>query len=215
MNIVRTRAVELSHIPAIAYKMKLSAGGAGLRILRLDQDKVGVFSLDRRTGEAKPYGKVEEEIFPWIAVEEAQELTEGLPYSARGKIKITNFSVPTEKEDVLDETEDIDMVGSDEYNAIIERYTNEKGKMNYSLMNKDFIQFASKSTIVENMIEEHATEDDLVHFILKNRVGYLANKKESLSDKEIEALLETLDEINPRSAFKELKNHLRCMMHKV
>ena len=56
MNIIRTTAVELAAIPAIAYKQKLSAGGAGIKIFRLDTDASAVFSIDRRTGEAVPYG---------------------------------------------------------------------------------------------------------------------------------------------------------------
>ena len=87
MNIIRTTAMELSTIPAIVYKLKLSSGGAGLKILRLDRDAVGVFTIDRQGGLPQPYGKVDAVLFPEAAVDEALELTQGLPYSARGKIK--------------------------------------------------------------------------------------------------------------------------------
>jgi hypothetical protein len=43
MNIIRTTAVELSLIPAIAYKQKLASGGAGIKLFRLDQDATAVF----------------------------------------------------------------------------------------------------------------------------------------------------------------------------
>ena len=214
MNIIRTTAIELSTIPALAYKQKLSSAiGAGLRILRLDQDAVAVFTIDRQGGAPQPYGKVDVALFPEAAVDEALQLTQGLPYSARGKIKVSVFEEKREKDDVTpDEPQAADMVDSEEYNAIIARYSDEKGKLNYALMNKDFIQFAAKSKIIGDMAASQASEDDIIVHILRNRAAYLADKKDSLSEAETRALIETLDEIDPRSAFKELKNHIRRML---
>lgn len=216
MYIIRTPAVELSTIPALAYKQKLlAAGGAGVKLIRLDQDATAVYTIDRRTGEGEPYGKVDEKLFPREAVEEAIELTLGIPYSKRGKLNVKAFETQKEREDVAeDDGDDIDMVGSDEYEAICERYGDEKGKLNYQLLNKDFIQFASKSKVVGEMIASGAQEDNIVRFIVKSRATFLTGKKESLSDKETDALIETLDEINPRSAFKELKSHIRRQLAK-
>lgn len=214
MNIIRTTAVELTAIPAIAYKMKLSAGGAGLRILRLDRDAAGVFSIDRRTGEAVPYGKADAALFPDAAVDEALELTTGLPYSSRGKIRVMEFEQAAETEvDVTEEEADkLDMVDTDAYRAILERYSDEKGKLNYQLMNKDFIQFASRSTTVAKMVAGRATEEELLLFTVRSRVDNLTRGKEGITDAEAEALIETLDEIDPRSAFKELKAYFRRLL---
>ena len=215
-NIIRTTAVELGAIPAIAYKQKLAAGGAGIKIFRLDKDESAVFTIDRRSGEAAAYGKYNADLFPDEAILEALELTSGLPYTARGKLKITFFEEVNAAEDVVEtEVEKVDMVNSAEYAAMIERYTNEKGKLNYTLMNKDFIQFASKSKIVGNMVADKAKVEDVLLYIVKNRAAFLAGKKEDLSDKETSALIETLDEIDPRSAFKELEAHIRRLLAKV
>ena len=215
MNIIRTTAVELMSIPAIAYKQKLSAGGAGIKFFRIDQDASAVFTIDRRTGEGIPYGKYDAELFPDEAIHEALELTAGLPYTSRGKLKITNFDVEKDNEDVIEtEAEKVDMVDSEEYQALLGRYTNEKGKLNYSLMNKDFIQFASKSKTVGNMIADKAAVEDILLCIVKNRATYLSGKKESLSDNETAALIETLDEIDPRSAFKELTLYIKRLLAK-
>ncbi len=212
MNIIRTPAVELNTIPAIAYKQKLSSGGAGLRILRLDRDAVAIFTLDRRSGEALPYGSVDGELFPHDAVDEALELTGGMPYSSRGKIVISVFSDACEDEDVRETDADkIDMVDSPEYKAIIERYCDEKGKLNYTLMNKDFIQFAAKSQTVAKMIAERVPVDDILPFVIQSRAAFISGEKDSLSPEQTAALIETLDEIDPRSAFKELKQYLRRM----
>jgi hypothetical protein len=84
--------------------------------------------------------------------------------------------------------------------------------MNYQLMNKDFIQFAAKSTTVSKLVGERASEGDILLHIIKNRAGYLANKRESLSDDEVRALIDTLEEIDTRGAFKDLKAHIRRML---
>ena len=213
MNIIRTTAVELSEIPAIAYKQKLTSGGAGLRILRLDQDAAGVFTVDKRTGLAVPYGKIDENLFPQNAVDEALELTLRLPFSSRGKIKVSVFEEVKEQEDVtIDQPEIADMVDSDEYNAIIGRYSDEKGKINYRLMNKDFIQFSAKSKLVGELVAKQANEEDIIMHIIRDRASFLANKREPLSDTQVSGLIETLDEIDPRGAFKELKSHIRRML---
>ena len=215
INIIRTPAVELTTIPAIAYKQKLASGGSGIKIFRLDTDAVAVLTMDRRTGEGVPRGMMDAQLFPEEAVSEAIALTTGMAYSARGKIKVSLQEDITEADDVEEsETEKIDMVGSAEYIAIIDRYSDEKGKLNYPLMNKDFIQFASKSKTVNEMVENKADIEELLRHILKNRAGFVSGLKETLSDAQTDALLETLDEIDPRSAFKELSQHLKRMLAK-
>ena len=215
MNIIRTSAVELSSIPAIAYKLKLQAGGAGLKLFRLDTEATAVFTIDKRTVSVTPYGPYNAELFPEEAVREAYDLTQGLPYSARGKINVKVFETKADAEDVTEEeVEAVDMVDSDEYDAIVDRYSDENGKMNYQLMNKDFIQFAAKSKVVQEMVASKRLEADILTFIIKSRATFLTGKKDSLSDKEVAALIETLDEIDPRGAFKELKAHIRRMLAK-
>jgi len=49
-------------------------------------------------------------------------------------------------------------------------------------------------------------------YIVKSRAADLSGKKNSLSDEEANALIETLDEIDPRSAFKELKAHVKRLL---
>ena len=217
MNIIRTKAVELSVIPAISYKVKLASGGSGIKLLRIDKEASAAATIDKRTGEAVPYGAVSETLFPPEAFEEAIELTEGLPYSSRGKIKITP-SEQAEQEDIVVEDniapEKICMIDSDEYTAIIERYTDENNKLNYQLMNKDFIKFAGKSKIVSEMVANRASTDDILTFVVKSRAAMIAGKKESLEDSLAKALIETLDEIDPRSAFKELSIYIRRLQSK-
>ena len=214
MNIIRTKAVELTTIPAIAYKQKLSAGGAGIKIQRIDSDQSGVCTIDKRTGNMIPYRSFDEKLFPMEAFDEAFELTVGLPYSARGSIKLSLTAVQTD--DVVEEApvEQVDMTLSPEYIAIVDRYSDEKGKINYQLMNKDFIQFAARSKTVADMVGAGAGQQDIINFILKSRAAFIAGLKDSLDDASITLLIETLDEIDPRSAFKELKAYINRLLAK-
>jgi len=210
MNIIRTKAVELTSIPAIAYKQKLSAGGAGVKILRMDMDAAAVATIDKRSNDWTPYGKIDSNLFPKEAIDEAIELTMGLPYSSRGKIKVTPTETKTEEEVITEEAtfEQVDMTTSDEYKALINYYSDTNGRLNYATMNKDFIQFAAKSKGVGDLMAAKASRDEILNFVIKSRVANLAKQKESLDDRSTELLIETLDEINPRSAFKELKAYI-------
>lgn len=215
MNIIRTKVVELSLVPAVAYKLKLSSGGSGVKMHRTDRDATAFAEVDKRTGNAIPDTRVDQELFPESAFDEALELLEGLPYSARGKVKIVVSDEVEAEEICVLETESenlptaVKMVDSDEFNAIIDRYSDENGKVNYALMNKQFMQFAASSKVVGEMCGKKASESEIRLFIIKNRAAHLANKREHLSDEEAKALMEALDEINPRSAFKELNLYIR------
>ncbi|MCL2514093.1 MAG: hypothetical protein FWF08_09335, partial [Oscillospiraceae bacterium] len=204
MNIIRTKAVEMKTVPAVAYKMKLPAGGAGIKMLRTDIDAEASAAIDKRSGDTAPYGKYDADMFPAEAFAEAAELTLGLPYSARGNIKvdIAKAGAANVTEEPAEPEKGKDMVESDEYKAIVGLYTDGKGRLNYALMNKDFIQFASKSETVSKMVADKALTDEILLFIVKSRATFISKKKESLDDKAVLALIETLDEINPRSAFK-------------
>jgi len=217
MGIIRTKTVELSAIPAIAFKQKLTSGGAGIKIIRLDMDAIAVATLDKRTGEAIPYGKFDEKFFPSETFDEAIDLTSGLPYSNRSNIKVdvTNQPDKSEEAEQPEQTaESINMIDSDEYAAIVERYSDEQGKINYVLMNKDFIQFAAKSKTVSTMVANKSLTEEILVYIIKNRAAFIANKKESLDDQSVAALIEILDEIETRSAFKELKKHINKLLSK-
>ena len=214
MNIIRTSAIELTTIPAIAYKQKLSAGGSGIKIIRLDQEAEAVATIDKRTGTAVPYKTFDETLFPEEAFDEAIEATTGLPYSSRGALKVTVSTSVNEEDVAEDASEGIDMVDSPEYQALIDRYMDEEGKLNYALMNRDFIKFAAKSKVVADMLGEGKSTDEIVNFVVKSRVQAMSNSKNILDEQHTIDLIETLDEINPRSAFKELKSYINRLQSK-
>jgi hypothetical protein len=218
MNIIRTKVVELSAIPAMAYKIRLKQGGSGIKIHRTDKEEFIFAEINKRSGEI--LSEVFTKDFPEEAFEEAIELLIGLPYSARGKVKISvsdavdscEIEVPEDEAPGTHADPAANAVDSDEFISIVNMYSDVSGKMNYQLMNKQFIQFASKNKTVSKMAGERASEKDILLHIVKNRAAYLAGKKDNLSDDETLALIDAIEEIDPRSAFKELKLHLRRMM---
>ncbi|MDR2035979.1 MAG: hypothetical protein LBP91_04840 [Coriobacteriales bacterium] len=211
-NIIRTKAIELSTIPALAYKQKLASGGAGIKILRTD-GLTAVCTIDKRSSDMLPYGSFDETLFPLEAFDEAFELTNGLPFSARGNIKVVEIP-EIMPDDVHEEApeEQVDMTLSPEYRAIVERYSDEKGRLNYTLMNKDFIQFAARSRVVSSMVGEGASQEDILLFIVNSRASEISRQRESLDSSDVLLLIESLDEMNPRSAFKELRAHINRML---
>ncbi|MCL2840403.1 MAG: hypothetical protein FWE05_06480 [Defluviitaleaceae bacterium] len=220
MNIIRSKVVELSSIPAIAYKVKLKQGGSGIKFHRTDKNESAFAEIDKRTGEAVLDRRANLDIFTADALEEAIEELLGLPYSARGKVKIE----PTEtvEADEIEVPEDeapgthadamANIMDSDEFISIVGMYSDVSGKMNYQLMNKHFIQFATKNKTVADMVDRKESVDDILLHVVKNRGSVLAGKRDHLPDNEALLLIDAIEEIDPRSAFKEIKLHIRKML---
>jgi HJR/Mrr/RecB family endonuclease len=224
MNIVRTTAVELAGAPAIAYRQKLKSGGAGLKIIHLETGASAAFTVAKRTGDAVAYGaQADESVFTKKLIAEAVEATLGLPYAMRGAVAAVGKeeSEPVGQDAVAEtdlasaketqEPEKINIYATDEYKTFMREYTDANGKFSYQRLNKSFIQFAAKSKMVEKMLSDKAGSEEMLVLIVQNRAAFLAGKTEPLSLCETKALIAAVDEINPRSAFKELTAHLRKM----
>jgi len=213
MNIIRTKVVELEVIPAVVYRIKLRTGGSGIKMHRTDQDATFFAEVDKRTGDIIIDGHLDQNLFPEDAFNEAMDLLAGLPYSSRGKVKIMVSDDVEDEEVCCDAGQELPsaakMLESPEFIAIVDRFSDENGKLNYALMNKQFMQFAQTSKVVGDMCGRRDSEKDIRLFIIKNRAAFLANKREHLTDDEAEALIEALNEMNPRSAFKELNLYIR------
>ena len=214
-KLIRTDAVKTTLIGGLAYKQKLMAGGAGLTIMTPD-DKA-VYTINKRDGTCIPYGQVNSDIFSADVIKEALELTRGLPYKRAGKIAKVYPDNHCDETPVEHETDDakndIDVLASAEYKEFIMQYTDKNGKFSYALMNKEFIQFASRSSIVQGMIADKYRVEAIVMYIVKSRAADLTRNK-GMSDEMLVAFIETLDSMNTRSAFKELTAHLRGKMRK-
>ncbi|TYQ13293.1 UNVERIFIED_CONTAM: hypothetical protein Cloal_4361 [Acetivibrio alkalicellulosi] len=210
---IRTKIVELSKLPAVAYRQKLTSGGSGVTIKRYDNGLAGIASISKTSGEAIIPANVNEEFFPKEAFEEAIELTAGLPYAKRSSVNIDTVKEPQETQEEEATEEEIATIDSAEYEAIVKSYTNKKGELSYDLINKDFIQFASKSKIVSEMIENKASVDEIRDHIVKVKLESLTGNK-NLTIAQTKLIVDMLDEVSPRSVFKELNQEIKKMLSK-
>ena len=220
MNIIRSKVVELENFPAVAYKVKLKQGGSGIKLHRTDCDETAFAQIDKRSGEPILPKNIDAALFTTEIFEEANELLLGQPYSSRGKVKVQvtdsahedEIEVPEDEAPGCHADEGANAVDSEEFIALSAMYSDENGKMNYKLLNKQFIQFASRNKKVTELISQRATEEEILLSIIKNRAAFFAGKRDNLEDKQAQALIEAIEEIDPRSAFKELKLHIRKML---
>jgi len=210
---IRTETVLVPSIKAVAFKQKLASGGAGITIITPDDR--AVFTINKRDGTCAPYGQVNNEVFTAAIVDEVLELTRGLSYKRLGsvsKVYEDNHCDETSVDlEVEDEKTDINVVASAEYKAFITNYTDKKGKFSYQLMNKDLMQFASKSSIVSKMLAEKTDVADIVKYIVKSKAADLARNK-GMDDEMLTVFVDTFDSMDTRSAFKELRAYLRGKM---
>jgi hypothetical protein len=210
--IIRTKLVELSTLAAVAYRQKLK-DGSGVVILRYDTPQPGSASISSKTGEPVPALNTNLDMYPLEGFREALELTGGMPYSRRGKVKLIGEppveTAPDNAEEPL--TEDLVIVDSAEYQAIVNAYTNKKGELSYDLLNKDFVQFAKSSKIVADMVANQVSMDELRNYIIKVKLEtFTGNPNLTLS--QMNRIVEMLDEVSPRSVFRELNDELKKML---
>ena len=210
---IRTETVQVAAIKGMAYKQKLTSGGAGITIVTPD-DKA-VFTINKRDGTCVPYGQVNTAVFTASIIDEVLELTRSMSYRRLGpvsKVYEDNHcdEGPVELE-VDDAKIEIDVVASAEYKAFISSYTDKKGKFSYQLMNKDLMQFAAKSSVVRKKLAEKADVEDIVRYIVRSKAADLARNK-GMDDEMLTVFIETFDSMDTRSAYKELRAYLRGKM---
>jgi hypothetical protein len=194
----------------LAYKQKLTSGGAGLAIMT--QFERAAYTINKRDGAAVPYGGVNDGVFTEAVVGEALELTRGLPYKRLGQVTRVYADshcdeTPAESESG-DDKPSIDVVASKEYEEFIMEYTDKNEKFSYQLMNRDLMKFADSSRVVRTMIADAESDKNILRYIIRSKAVGLAGTK-SMDDGFLTAFIETFDSMNTRSAFKELSAYIR------
>lgn len=213
---IRTKTVSMASMKGITYRQKLKDGGSGLTILT--EDDKAVVTINKRDGSFAPYGQINTKIFTDAVLAEAFELTKGLPYRRLGPAQYEESlslsvadEIAAEAKIEEDESEsDVATINSPEYDAIIDAYTDKNGNFSYELMNKDFIQRANKSNQVGTFIGEGKPVDEIIAYMVVNKVNSLIRETAGkYTDEDAMNLVKVLDDMNMRSAFKELKLWLR------
>ncbi len=208
---IRTKAVKLSVIPALAFRQKLSTGGSGLTLLRSDIKQPGIASISRTSGEAIPNKQTDLKKYPMEAFAEALELTKGLPYRTQKGVKANEkmFMEEHKEDDVFEEEEII--IDFTEYQKIIDRYSDKNGKLSYDLMNKDFIKFLKSSSVVRDMVAEGKSAAAIRNYVISHKIKNITGN-DKLTSKQLKKIVELLDEVSPKGVYKELDSEIRRML---
>lgn len=207
---IRTNTVKLTVIQAYAYRQKLKAGDTSIVIVRPDTQQPGIAAISKKTGEAVPTVNTSAELYPAEAFREAMELTRGLQFKKRGPVRVTREMFvepepePEAEEVVFDEVA---------FRRVADKYTDKTGKFSFALMNKDFISFAKRSSIVRNMVADGEKASDITTYILRNKIRNVAGDLD-MSDAAVDMIIDKLEEVDPKGAYKELNAEVRKMLAK-
>ena len=208
---IRTNVVKLTVIPAMAFRQKLQAGGSGITILRADYKQPGIASISNRTGEPIPTVNTNIKKYPLEAFKEAMDLTRGMPYRKQGNVKVTKDMLLEEAKDEPENPEDEVIIDSNEYQKIVDHYSDKNGKLSYDLMNKDFIKFAKSSKIVKDMIAEKKSAASIRNYVVSNKFKNISGNHD-LTSKQLKKITELLDEANPKHVYKEFNAEIHKML---
>ncbi len=205
---IRTNVVELTVIPAFAYRQKLQAGGSGIVILRKDADQPGLASISTKTGEPIPAKNTPKKLYPDEAFKEAMELTRGMPYKKQGNVVLNKEKLKEVKEDVKEETAEEILVNSEDYQKIVDHYTDKNGKLSYDLLNKDMIRFLHSSSIARRLVGEMATPAKIRLYTTGTKFRNITGNHD-MSDKEVKQIIEMLDEVYPKGVLKDFNEEVK------
>jgi len=99
---------------------------------------------------------------------------------------------------------------SKEYLGIIGAYTDDNGRFQYDRFNKELIKLATSSKTIKTVINQGASEEDILliaidMFVAKHVKGYSGTEDHN------SAMILALDTMGKRRAFTAFKRHLRQM----
>jgi len=102
-------------------------------------------------------------------------------------------------------------VSSNDYASIVKTYTNRKGELSYELLNKTLIQAANSNPFITTMVSQGASLEEIVDHVVKVNFEAVTGNRQ-LSTAEVQSIVGLLDEVSPRSVFRELGDEIRKMI---
>jgi hypothetical protein len=102
-------------------------------------------------------------------------------------------------------------VKSADYAAIVKAYTNKKGELSYELLNKALIQAARSNPFVDTMVTNGASLEEIRDHVVKANFEAVTGNR-SLSQAEVQRIIDLLDEVSTHSVLREFNEALRKML---
>lgn len=209
---IRTTVVQLTVIPAVAYRQKLTSGGSGIVIVREGISQPGIASISKTSGEAIPTSNTRAKDFPKEAFAQAMELTAGLPYKKLGAVSYSKSKVTEEKPVAEPELKEVaDVVSSKDYKAIVKQYADKSGKLSYDLLNRDVIKFSRTSSKVRAMIAALDSVESIRLYVTGSKYRAITGNRQ-LTDAEVLKITELLDEVSPKGVYKDFDADVRARL---
>ncbi len=207
---IRTDAVRLSVMEAYAYRRKLKAGDVSIAIVSPDYPQPGLVTIGKKTRDPVPAANTRVDLYPPEAFREAMKLTAGMPFRKQGTVRVTKDMFLDYSRDEEEEVIELDEAA---YGKVLDRYTDKNGKLSYDLINKEFISFAKRSSIVRDMVREGKSAAKIRDYIVSNKIRNITGDPK-LPDTQIKLIVEMLDDASPKGVFKELNSEIRKMLSK-
>ncbi len=190
----------------MAFRIKTPAGPS-ITIQRADYEQPGIASISRTSGKPIISSNTNLKFYPEEAFEEAIASTNGLTYKRGKGSKVTKEMVKEKKEKPIEEV----IIDSEDYQKIVDQYSDKNGKLSYELINKDFIRFAKSSSVVKKMIEEGSTASKVRNYVISNKIRNITGDHD-LDDKQIKKMVDLLDETYAKGVFKDLNSEIRKLL---
>lgn len=206
---IRTSSVKLTTIPATAYRTKTRSSGVGIVIVRKDRSQPGIASISKSTGEPILSHNTPVKDYPKEAFAEALELTAGLPF---GKKALAPELKSAEHVEEFNTEYDV-IIDSEDYQKIVEKYTDKKGVLSYALLNKDLIKFVNSSSVARQMIADKAPLEAIRTYAAGSKFRSITGDHD-MTDDQVLKMAELLDDVSPKGIFKEFNNELRKKLKK-
>lgn len=210
---IRTKSIALNSIRGFAYRQKLASGDVSIVVYENPDKQPGIASVSKKTG-APIITANTPKYFSKEVFEEAIALTNGMPYYRLGKPRIVEVIINNDDSAETESIEDAVIIDSDEYQKIVDKYTNKYGKLSYELLNKDLIKTAHRNKLVNSMIEEGATVKEIRTTVVRIKVKELTGN-DKLSDQQVNKIVELLDEVYEKGVFSEFNDEIRKWLAKV
>jgi len=209
---IRTDVVQLTVIPAAAYRQKLYAGGSGIAIVRSGGVQPGIASISKTSGEAILTANTPADLYPPEAFQEAMKLTAGLPYKKQGAVRFEGGKVKKVKEKAPKEVSEEEVfVDGDDYKAVVAVYTDKEGRLSYDLLNKDLIRFSHSSSVARAMIVDRKPLEDIRLYITGTKFRNITGNRK-LTDAQVLKISGLLDEVSPKGVYKALNEELKARL---
>jgi hypothetical protein len=199
---IRTKLVELETIPAIAYREKLITGDEVIAIIREDNPKIALRTIDRLT--RKLIFEVSEENnsnYPANSFQEAYQITQGFPYEIRPAISLF-------QEEDLNESEGmIELLKSTIYQLLLQKYKM-AGLWNMEPWNDELILFMKTGTWLKDFLQNGYEESEVFIYVVKETANLLGEEKDEITRNQAALLINLVESCFVENPFKKAKEYL-------